>query len=225
MRFCEEKKYSLDLDEDTLEVRDYSLSARALAAMRHFDSIELPPAFIHSVVNAPRAIGVKYLQCEAFKLSNTFPNNIALLSGNRVMYCIDFNECNVDTTLPTFTLEGFIFGHIEPAFRKPVSSSKIGLFQVSKLSCSQVTVVSAMDLQSKCFIFPRGADPQRPNPENDPLPKSFETLIRSYVLSRESEKDAFKSAFARESRNVAHTTDYWWVHSIVVPGRFPNFGQ
>lgn len=210
-----------------MEIRDYNLSPRALAAMRHFDSIELPPAFIHSLGNAPRAKGVKYLQCEGFRLYNTFPNNIALLSGNRVMYCVDFHESHADETNSTFTLEGFLFSQVDPAFKSPESSAKIGFFIVKHLACNELTVESAMKLESKCFIFPRGSDIQlRPNPETDPMPQTLAPLIKSYVVaSDECEKSAVKQAFVREFENVTFSLDYWWVHSIVVPGRFPNFGQ
>ena len=218
----------MDLDEaEDHEIPDFNLSPRVLAAMRHFDSIELPPAFVHEIVKATRTKGVKALKCDAFALQNTFPNNIALLSGNRVMFCIDFHEHKVDDEHSTFSLEGFVFSRVQEAFSEPESSAQIGLFKVMNLDLSNIDIVSAMQLESKCFIFPRGAEVSvRPRPETNPLPEKLRDLVKSFVLASDSSsKDSAKNSIFRESANLVNEFDYWWVHSIVIPGRYPNFGQ
>lgn len=228
VRKCEEKKYALDMDEEgDYDIKDFNISPRALATMRHFNTVELPPAFIHSLDSATRTKGVKYLKCEAFKLQNTFPNNIALLSGNRVMFCIDFHEHIVDSELSTFSLEGFVFSSVRPAFSEPESSAQIGLFKVSKLDLTKIHSESGINLESKCFIFPRGADVQlRPTPEIDPLPEELRSTVKSYVLASDAHaKEAAKCSIFRECTILSNPWDYWWVHSIVIPGRYPNFGQ
>lgn len=227
-RALEQKKYTLDLDQETLDVRDFNLSPRALAAMHHFQAVELPPAFVHSVHMAPRRRGVKYMKCEAFRLDNEFPNNICLLTGNRVMYCIDFQSSSDDAGAVgnKFSIEGFIFGKIKPAFLSPESSARIGFFWVSHLDFSKIQSVSAVDLVSKCFIFPRGADLiSRPEPDIDPLPIRIHAKIKSYVLSDGVTKEMFRASICEESRCSQQSPDYWWVHSLIIPGRFPNFAQ
>lgn len=230
-RAVEQKKYTLDLDEESLEVRDFNLSPRAVATMRHYNTVELPPAFVHAVEDAPRVKGVKYMKCEAFVLENVYPNNICLLTGNRVMFCIDFISQNQgargENADKLFFLEGFIFRKIEPAFLEPESSAQIGFFRASNLDCGHVEKVTPVQLVSKCFIFPRGADPHlRPMPDIDPLPTSMGDTIKRYVLEQsDTEKEHLRRCIREESCRAPQSPDYWWVHSIAIPGRFPNVGQ
>lgn len=206
--------------------------------MKHYNTIELPPAFVHAVEDAPRVKGVKYMKCEAFVLENVYPNNICLLTGNRVMFCIDFihqtqgdqrqgDQSQGENAVTSFFLEGFIFRKTEPAFLEPESSAQIGLFRVSNLDCGHVEKVTPVQLVSKCFIFPRGADTLlRPAPDIDPMPKCIGDTIKRYVLEQNGpEKERLKQCIRDESCRAPHSPDYWWVHSIAIPGRFPNVGQ
>lgn len=230
-RFLEKKKFIMSLNEDGEGLTDLNLSPMALATMRHFGTIELPPSFVHSLQPAPRSKGVKFLKCEAFRLYNTFPNNIALLTGNRVMYCIDLREEQVDVDDTKFYIEGFMFSTVKPAFREPESSAQIGFFKVSNLICNEMFSESSVNLVSKCFVFPRGRDMNlRPTPETDPLPQILRPLVKSYVIACDGDnKEAMKNTIFSESSNVLTDitvgSDYWWVQSIAIPGRYPNYGQ
>ena len=169
------------------------------------------------------------MNCEGFKITNKFPNNICLLAGNRVMYVIDFEiESDIrDRLLDKYFLIGFLFECTESAFNVPSSSSRIGFFKASRLDVCEIHRVQSSELQSKCFIFPRGKYEGKPEPSVNPLPQSFAQVVRDYVSADAVERFPLLSAIRFEG--VKHKTsdasfrfDYWWIHSLIVPGRFSS---
>ena len=85
------QKYSLDLDWGG-DLQDFNITEREVAAMRATGRIELPPSFIKQIKPLPKTKFGKELVCEGYNITNTWPNNVVLLTGKQVMYCVDFYE-------------------------------------------------------------------------------------------------------------------------------------
>lgn len=236
-RSCEKKKYLLPFEGDTSGVLKFSLSAEALAAMRHYQCIELPPAFVHALTWSSKS-SEKHLHCQAFDITDTFPNNICLLENDVVMYCVDFEEVKVDgdEIATHYELKGFCFKSVEPAFKEPVSSAKIGFFKAKHIDFGEVRSFRAKSLVSKCFVFSdyKRAPSSTGRQEDaalDPIPTNVAERLRDF---RREKRECERNVILEEIRNaysafekvhVSYVHDFWWVHSIVVPGRFPNIGQ
>lgn len=91
-RYLELQKYSLDLDENG-DVKDFTIDERHVAVMRKTGRIELPESYIKGIRTIARTGETgKELVCRAYDISNKWPNNIALLRHQKVLYCIDFHE-------------------------------------------------------------------------------------------------------------------------------------
>lgn len=202
--------------------------------MKATGNVELPPSFIHRILQVNRF--EQELVCDGFKISSKFPNNIVLLTGKRAMYCISFSEETSGegptVTSSRFYLYGFIFGRLRPQWVSPCSSARIGYYLGDRLKSSNLVKVTGMELVSKCFIFAR--DPYnllRPFPEIDPLPPKMRPVLRAYNECRdEGEVEILKESlsilgkrFMKEDQGF--NLDYWWIMSIVVPGRYTNHFQ
>jgi hypothetical protein len=95
----------LDWDGD---LQDFNITEREVAMMRATDRIELPPSFIKHIREQPRTRFGKELVCQGYTIENRWPNNVVLLTGNRVLYCTDFHQEDdeVNGSLTKFYLTG-----------------------------------------------------------------------------------------------------------------------
>lgn len=88
-----------------------------------------------------------------------------------------------------------------------------------------------MDLVGKCFCFKMGKTLDREAPEFDPVPADFKSLSRSCLLAKTMpEKVQLEELMARfgtrfEADSESFKRDFWWIESIVVPGRHKNSFQ
>lgn len=227
----EVRKYKLDVDRNG-EVFDFTLTPRIVACMKATQRIQLPPAFIHNIRTVNRF--ETELVCEAFTISNQYPNNIVVLSGDRVMYCVSFSQESVenDDLASRFYLKGFIFQKVTPQWWDPCPSSRIGNYFAEALDVTALVSVSAMDLVSKAFISARGPDEmKRPFPQTDPLPARLHPILRQFQSTDDlGERKVLMQSLRVVSKDCrakdpGYALDYWWVNSMFVPGRFPNHGQ
>jgi hypothetical protein len=151
------------------------------------------------------------------------------------MYCTNVteeeSEDEAEKGMSRFFLHGFMFETVKDVWDEPCSSARIGLFHVSRLDLSQIVKVSAMDLVSKCFFSVRGHGPGE-KPAKEPIPEgNCKVIFRQYEESRdENIRKGHLDRFYAEAQhhrttNPDYVKEYWWVWSIVQPGRFPNYFQ
>jgi hypothetical protein len=78
--------------------------------MRLTGRIELPESYIRGIEVLPRVVNGKELVCEAYRISNVYPNNIVLLRKSVLIYCINFHEESdpENPGFPKFFLTGWI---------------------------------------------------------------------------------------------------------------------
>jgi hypothetical protein len=229
-RFEELKRYFLDLDEYG-DVKDFHITPRQVACMKATGSIELPPSFIHGIFQVDR--WTQELVCDRFKVSSQFPNNIVLLTGNRVMYCTAFSQETdaKDEHALRFYLQGYLFKGVNPCFYDPCSSSRIGWVHADRLDASNSVMVTGMELVGKCFVHARGHDAGRPEPAIDPLGTDVKFHLRQFQASRDvTEYDHLLESVANawkrfKATDNSYGLDYWWVQSLVLPGRYTNHFQ
>lgn len=228
----EKNEYVLDIDEKTQKVRTYNADPREIWVMRASDSVEMSPSYVKSL---ERLRGRhKLLICEGFRIKTYWHNNIALLTGDRVLYCTDFTEVASpkEPGMSRFHLTGFMFNTVKPSWEGfPCSSRRIGFFKVSQLDLSEAVTVSAMDLVSKCFVFACKNVPYRQKRSLDPMPPSFAAIYKQFSKAGEGKRrNDLSDELARKAHELKHSDpsychDYWWIESIAIPGRFPNFYQ
>lgn len=230
-RYCELKKYILPLNEDG-DLQDFSITPREIATMKACGSLELPPSFVRGIRESPKFKYKRELVCASFKVGNTSPENIVLLTDNRVMYCTHFKEEHdpQDEYSSHFTLEGYLFKSVKPAWVHPCSSERIGYFIVSKIDLSNIVSISAMDLVSKCLLLPREPSIERSVPESFPVPVAFLALNRGFVAAecRQSRElfIAKMKIFAEEFKSQdSYRFDFFYAESLHMPGRHRNFFQ
>jgi hypothetical protein len=220
------------LDEDG-ELLDFEISPRELALMRKIDSIELPPSFIKKIHKSPKFKTRQSLVCEGFIVTNTFPNNICLLTGNRVIYCTNFSEVQdpEDKNNVNFFMEGFLFKSKKPFWTYPDSSFRIGFVKASKIDLKTSVKISGLDLVGKCFCFKSGKSISRETPEFDPVPAKFLELVvaanqaRTMQQALALEKKMLQFAEDFEVQSESFKRDAWWVESLIVPGKHTNYFQ
>lgn len=216
-------------------MKTYKANPREIFVMRASQSVELGPSYVRGIMSIQRSAYKKLLVCEGFKVANFFQNNIVLLTGNRAMYCTDFkeeeSEAEGEKGMSRFFLHGFLFETVKDVWDEPCSSARIGLFHVSRLDLSQIVIVSAMDLVSKCFFSVRGHGPGK-KPAKDPIPGgNCSVIFRQYQESRdETIRQGHLDRFYAEAlhhrlMNPEYVKEYWWIWSIVQPGHFPNYFQ
>ena len=240
-RTLEKTEYGLDIDDRTQTVRIYEADQREIWVMRKTGQVELSPSYIRGIQELQG--GHKLLVCEGFDIRTSFPNNVVLLTDDRVLYCTDFTEHESATEpgMSRFGLSGFFFKTVKPAWDDhPCSSARIGFFKVSQIELSEVVTVSGMDLVGKCFVSVRGDDPDK-KPVKNPVPGSFDVMYRQFLKTSERFKEK-KTNEAREMveqigqqllleahqmkvSDPSYLYAYWWVHCINIPGRFPNIFQ
>jgi hypothetical protein len=228
-RYQELMKFNLDINLDG-EIEDFGITPREVAVMRKTGTIELPPAFIHGV--RPANLHKQVLICDRFLVTNTYPNNIVLLTGNRVMYCISFAEEKFagDEHARRYYLTGFVFSRLIPAWVDPCLSSRIGLNLASLLDVTTCVTVTGMELVSKCFSFCRG-ETTTFEPLIDPCPPSVLQILRHWQRARTFEARQILAKGMKAAGNrfraleVSYSLDYWWVWSLIVPGRYTNHFQ
>lgn len=200
--------------------------------MKATGRIELPPSFIHRIRRVNKF--EKELVCEGFRLSNQFPNNIAVLTGQRVLYCVSFAEEKEEGSehASRFFMSGFIFDTLKPQWWQPGSSFRLGNYHAFSLNLSTLATVTGMELTSKAFIFPRGPDTSsRPFPATDPLPTNVQPLIRQYQSMDVADDRAILLESIKilgkrfKNSDPGYLLDYWWVNSLVIPGRYTNHFQ
>lgn len=200
--------------------------------MKETQQIELPPSFIHRVVQVSRH--EQSLVCDRFTLSSKFPNNIVLLTGNRIMYCTAFSEERFtgDVHARRYYMTGFIFSSVRSVWFDPCESSRIGLNFASRLGFEFVTV-TGMELVGKCFIHARALTPPDRlfEPLVDPCPPEIQPVLRQWRESRTVEartsfsEEILSLAMKYKAIGVSCALDYWWVWSLIVPGRYTNHFQ
>lgn len=148
------------------------------------------------------------------------------------MYVVDMAEEThvLDHDVKRHYLTGYLFGKVEPAFTHPESSARIGFYKVSQLDFNSMVTISTVELESKCFISTRGQYPNWPPPQVDPVPGTMVDHIKSYIEEpndsdveeiRKLGLELANADFGPYSFQPFHC-DYWWVHSLEVPGRHPK---
>lgn len=224
----------MDIDPEDAVVKTYKSDPREVFVMRATKSVELAPSYVRGIRGIHGSDIKQEMVCEGFPIRNHYCNNIVLLTGDRVMYCVNFQEFEssnpAEKGMSRFGLKGFFFDCVKPVWEEPTSSARIGLFHVSKLNLFNLHSVSAMDLVSKCFISVRGHKPGE-RVAVDPLPADYAVILRQYQESRDEKTlDAVGTKLRAEaarykSCDPSYLTDYWWVQSIVQPGHYTNYFQ
>ena len=126
------------------------------------------------------------------------------------------------------------------AWLHPTDSSRIGLFFASKLDLETFPGdYPGLDLVGKCFVAPRGPDEGCPIPLSDPVPQEYHVQLENYKRTKRNDH-VQKLAIWENMRGMVRemnstqqlggnpsllSSNYLWVHSLTLPGKFKNFYQ
>jgi len=207
-RFTERSKYGLPLN-DRGEYEDVQLSKRAIAYMKRYNTLELPPQFVHRIRYTSYRSQRKYLECEGFTLANDYKNNVALMQNGDVIYCVDFLE--PDTPFGPHTIIALKFKQSVPWFHTPCDSSLVGLVTVSQLRFEKKPF-SSFDVVSQVFTFPFPN-----NISNDPV--SCPIVRKSLKKSNDILRAVAQRYLASENGQRNESTNKWDVASKDIPKR------
>lgn len=138
-------------------------SADALRFMLANCTLEIPPSFPHRIVGMPRRDGRKFLECEAFKLYNCFPDNVCLVRDDRglgrvrVVVVEDFIFKEGSSAAKDAVIKGYGFRkhynkfHVNPSH----TSQRIHYYTVRSDELRVESQEWPVELLfSKCFVLP-----------------------------------------------------------------------
>ena len=185
------------------------LSERALWYMRKYETLELPPQFVHGIRTSTYRRTRQYMDCQGFVLWSEFPNNIAMMQNGDVIYCLEFLV--PEEKFGPYSIIGLRFNNYKSWFNRPIDSKSIGLVKVSNLQFEK-TKFSCDDLVSQCFIF---ALPK--NISSHPLPTA---QLKNAVHKSSDVLRTVGARFILSEGGIGHySNDKWDIASKEVPGR------